>query len=264
MIGSSERHGRIWGEASGVSAEALRLEIAEFTDAHHWRWVLNDAQGAFLADHVVELDPSEPKYQTLFDLPGYLWHYAAPDKRNADERRLLEEVGAWFGATVLGPTIAEKILARGFPPIAVRVMVPQKAERLLVMPLEIAHARSKPLAVQGVSFVFETLGETAPEAAPIGDRLRLLALFSLPSEGSPLNLRRERQTLRALVRQLTGAAGLAIELRVLQYGVTRTSLLDTLEDGEGWDVVHFSGHGLAGSLLLENPKGGSIGCDPPR
>jgi hypothetical protein len=215
-----------------MSAEALRLEIAEFTDAHRWRWVLNDAQGAFLADHVVELHPDDPKHQTLFDLPSYLWHYAAPDKRNADERRLLEEVGAWFGGTVLGPTIGEKILAQGFPPIVVRVAVPQEAERLLVMPLEIAHVRGKPLALQGVSLVFEVLGESTPPAAPIGDRLRLLSVFSLPPEGSPLNLRRERQTIRALVRELT-AAGLAIDLRVLQYGVTRTSLLDALEEARG-------------------------------
>jgi hypothetical protein len=36
---------------------ALRLEIAEFTDANHWRWRLTDADGAFLADHAVVLDP---------------------------------------------------------------------------------------------------------------------------------------------------------------------------------------------------------------
>ena len=239
-----------------MTAQALRLEIAELTDANHWRWMLKDANGAFLADQTVELDPSDPMYQTLFDLPGYLWRYAAPDKRDADERRLLEEVGAWFGATVLGLTIGEKILAHEFPPIVVRVAVPQEAERLLVMPLEIAHARGKPLALQGVSLVFEIRGETTPAAAPIGDGLRLLALFSLPPEGSPLNLRRERQTLRALVRQLTGAAGVAIELRVLQYGVTRASLLDALEEGEGWDVIHFSGHGLPGTLVLESPEGG--------
>ena len=44
-----------------------------------------------------------------------------------------------------------------------------------------------------------------------------------------------------------------MELRVLQYGVTRDSLPDVLEQGEGWDVIHFSGHGQPGSLLLERP-----------
>ena len=120
------------------------------------------------------------------------------------------------------------------------------------MPLEIAHARGTPLAMQGVSLVFETPDAKPPPAAPIGDRLRLLAVFSLPPAGSPLNLRRERQMLRALVRRLSGSA---IELRVLQYGVTRDTLRDVLREGEGWDLLHFSGHGLPGSLVLEKPDG---------
>ena len=43
----------------------LRLEIAEFKDADHWRWRLTDAGGAFLADHAVALDQNEPQYQAL-------------------------------------------------------------------------------------------------------------------------------------------------------------------------------------------------------
>jgi tetratricopeptide (TPR) repeat protein len=234
---------------------ALRLEIAEFTDANHWRWRLTDEGGAFLADHAVALDPTDPKYPALFDLPAYLKHLSAPDRRDEDERRLLQEVGAWIGETVLGPVIGEKILGHSFPPIVIRVVVTAQAEQLLVMPLEIAHARGKPLALQGVSLVFEAPGTAPPKAAPIGDRLRLLALFSLPPAGSPLNLRRERQMLQRLVRRLTSDAGLAVELRVLQYGVTRDSLRDALRERDGWDVVHFSGHGLPGSLILETPEG---------
>jgi CHAT domain-containing protein len=44
---------------------------------------------------------------------------------------------------------------------------------------------------------------------------------------------------------------------VLQYGVTRDTLREALEDGEGWDVIHFSGHGLPGALVLETPDGQS-------
>ena len=239
-----------------MSTQALRLEIADFKDADHWRWVLKDAKGAFLADHTVALDPRDPEYRALLDLGGYLWYRAAPDKRDEDERRLLQEVGAWIAANVFGPDICEKILAHGFPPIIVRVVVPPAAaERLLVMPLEIAHARGKQFALQGVSLVFEVSGEAPPAAAPIGDRLRLLALFSLPSAGNPLNLRRERQGLRKLVHRLAGAADLAVDLHTLQYGVTRGRLRDVLQDGEGWDVIHFSGHGKPGSLVLETPDG---------
>src|SRR5208337_2412472 len=233
-------------------ADSLRLEIYEFNDANRWRWRLTDAQGAFLADHAVALDRNEPRYEALFNLPAYLWQHSAPDRRDQDERRLLSEVGAWVGETVLGHDIGEKIMAHGFPPITVRVVVPRAAEQLLVMPLEIAHARGRPLTMQGVSLVFESPDAAPPASAPMGDRLRLLAVLSLPPAGSPLNLRRERQMLRALVRRLSMSA---IELRVLQYGVTRDSLRDVLQEGDGWDLLHFSGHGLPGSLVLEKADG---------
>ena len=58
--------------------------------------------------------------------------------------------------------------------------------------------------------------------------------------------------LRTLVRRLSVSA---IELRVLQYGVTRDSIRDLLQEGDGWDLLHFSGHGLPGSLVLEKPDG---------
>ncbi|HXW24974.1 MAG TPA: CHAT domain-containing protein [Xanthobacteraceae bacterium] len=238
-----------------MPTEALRLEVASFAGQNHWRWVLKDANGAFLADHEVNLDQADTKYQALFDLPGYLDHFAAPDKREADERRLLDEVGAWIGATVLGQGIGAKIIARRAPPIIVRVLVPPEAERLVVLPLEIAHVRGKPLSLQGVSLVFEVVGDFTRAVTPVGERLRILALFSLPPTGSPLNLRRERQMLRKLVRRLVGNSRLAVDLRVLQYGVTRDNLREALEDGEGWDVIHFSGHGLPGALVLERPDG---------
>jgi tetratricopeptide (TPR) repeat protein len=235
---------------------ALSLEVAEFGDTDHWRFVLKEAGGAFLADHSVALDRADQHYAALVDLPGYLRVHSAPDTRAADEQRLLGEVGGWIGEQVLGRTIAEKLLSRARPSVVVRVLVPPAAERVLALPLEIARLdSSEPLSVQGVSFVFETTGTAPPPAQPVGERLRILALFSLPPAGSPLNLRRERQMLRALVRQLVGAAGLGVELHVLQYGVTRASLQDVLQQGEGWDVIHFSGHGQPGALLLERADG---------
>ena len=235
---------------------ALRLEVAEFGDADHWRFVLKEADGAFLADHSVALHRGDEHYAALVDLPDYLQLHSAPDTREADEQRVLGEVGSWIGEQVLGRSIAEKLLVLAGPSVVVRVLVPPAAERLLALPLEIARLDGgDPLSVQGVSFVFETTGTAPPAAVPIGERLRILALFSLPPAGSPLNLRRERQMLHSLVRRLTGAAGLGVELHVLQYGVTRASLREVLRQREGWDVIHFSGHGQPGALLLERPDG---------
>jgi hypothetical protein len=198
------------------------------------------------------------RYAALIDLPGYVRRYTAPDRREADERRLIEEVGVWIGEQVLGRSIADTLLARARPGVVVRVRVPATAERLLSLPLEIARrgADEDALTRAGICFVFETTGEEPATPEPVGDRLRILALFSLPRAGSPLNLRRERQMLRRRVRDLVGANGLAIDLHILQYGVTRDRLRDVLEQGGGWDVIHFSGHGLPGALLLERPDGG--------
>jgi tetratricopeptide (TPR) repeat protein len=237
-----------------MSDRVLVLQLTNFRATNAWRWVLQDSGGAFIADHQVELDPRMPQFQSLFDLPGYLHHFAAPDRREEDERRLLGDAGRWIGINVLGP-VAQKIAERA--PVVVRVLLPSTAEAVLSMPLEIAHAFDEPLHLQGVSLVFEITGEepNVHRSLEIGDRLRLLALFSLPPASSPLNLRKERQLLRRLVRELRGASGKDVELRILQYGTSRKSLQDALRRGGGWDIVHFSGHGEPGTLLLEHPDG---------
>ena len=90
--------------------------------------------------------------------------------------------------------------------------------------------------------------------APVGERLRVLGLFSLPEGGRPLNLRRERHALVRLIEGIA-ATGKAADVRVLQYGVTRDRLRDVLEEAEGWDIIHVSGHGAPGELLLETAAG---------
>jgi len=80
-------------------------------------------------------------------------------------------------------------------------------------------------------------------------------VFSLPRGQAALNLRQERYGLKTLVRDLF-AAGRAVELQVLQYGATRAALQQALRDGRGWDLLHFSGHGLNAQLVLEGDDGG--------
>jgi hypothetical protein len=114
----------------------------------------------------------------------------------------------------------------------------------------------KPLALRNVSLVFEIEGEkTSVIPVPIQDHLRMLAVFSLPTDQPALSLRRERYQLMKLINQLAQTCGLAIEMRVLQYGMTRQSLQNALEEGEGWDIIHFSGHGGQAVLILENSDG---------
>src|SRR5579863_10106685 len=108
-----------------MPTRVLFLYAVEILDPYQWRWVLKDEHGAFIADQPVALDRTSPKYQALFDLPAYLRHYVAPDKREEDERRLTREFGLWIIEYVLGQGIGQAIVARAKPIAAVRVIVPE-------------------------------------------------------------------------------------------------------------------------------------------
>jgi hypothetical protein len=235
----------------------LRLEVQEFKDLATWRWVLTDA-GTVVAEHPVQLDPGCWQYEAFADLPGYLSWHVTPDSRADGEARHVAEVGAWIGQSVLGP-VADALAAQSArQSTTVRVVVPKEARALLFRPLELGHANGRPLAVQDVTLVLE-LGSAAGSAdsgngVPQGGRLRVLGLFSLPEGGQTLNLRRERHALVKLIRSIA-EDGRAADVRVLQYGVTRDALRGALEEDEGWDIIHISGHGAPGELLLEDAHG---------
>ena len=196
-------------------AGLLRLEVREFRDLTRWRWVLTDASGAFVADHEVRLNPDDWQFEAFTDLPWYVRWHAAPDQREADEARIVGEVGEWIGSRVLG-AVGPALLRRR--PAVVRVVVPSEASALLLRPLELAHVGGKPLSVQDVTLVMSAGANGS--APPVAERLRVLGLFSLPEGNRPLNLRRERQGLVRLIKGIA-ATGKAAEVRVLQYGVTR-------------------------------------------
>src|SRR5206468_12085097 len=118
------------------------------------------------------------------------------------------------------------------PAVAVQVILPEAAQDLLARPFELARfANGASFVDAGVRFVYQIEGTSAQTDGkePILPALRILAAFSLPVRANPLNLRRERYGLQRLVRELTQNQGLAIELRVLQYGATRATLQDALE-----------------------------------
>jgi hypothetical protein len=88
-----------------------------------------------------------------------------------------------------------------------------------------------------------------------GAGLRMLAVFSLPTESSVLALRRERYELTRLVRRIAARERRRVTLSVVQYGASRNRLAAIAEAGDGWDVLHLSGHGGRGLFLLEKPDG---------
>ena len=246
------------GEGGGLAEMCeLRLEVREYQGPARWLWTLTGRGGEFLAGHQVQLDADCWEYEAFTDLTGYLRLHVVPDRRAEDEARIVARVGEWIGEHVLGPVGLAIAAAR---PAIVRVIVPEEAGQLMFCPLELAHVNSVPVALQDVALVMQPGGRSGAAGdrdgymAPVGDRLRVLGLFSLPTGERPLNLRRERL---ALVRVFSEIAGmdLSVEVRVLQYGVTRGRLEQVLKEPEGWDVIHVSGHGAPGELLLEKEDG---------
>lgn len=232
--------------------DALLLKVEDFQYPHHWRFVLTDFSGMFLQDHDVSLDPADPRYPALWDLPGHLHRSSSPERRIPDQLRAIDELGSWISSSLLG-RIADRLAAYRLP-VTVRVQVPPEASVVQQLPLEMARIGDRPLALRDISLVFEEPGAEPVDVAPVADRLRILSVFSLPTDVSALALRRERYELMRSIEALA-QTGLSIDLRVLQYGSTRDSLREVLEEEDGWDIIHISGHGERATLVLEKPDG---------
>lgn len=248
-----------------VPREDLSLEVRDFEALSRFRWVLTEPGGGVLADHQVRLDPNSPEYEAFNGLYDHLLWRAAPDPwtKKQDEARIIDALGEWIGARVLGPIGTALAASR---PVTVRVIVPDAAADLMFCPLELAHVGGKSLAVQNVSLVMQLGGETRGETGGPGGSgrpgsLRVLGLFSLPTGGRVLNMRHERQALLDVFAKIA-ASGRAIETRVLQYGVTRQRLREILAEEDGWDLIHISGHGAPGQLLLETDDGSPDAIGP--
>jgi tetratricopeptide (TPR) repeat protein len=230
----------------------LKLKLTSFTDTANWAWQLSDDRGVFVADHVVALDQESPEYRAFIDLYRVVrWKEAA-----ISEAALVKRVSDWIRHKVWGP-VGDAIVARAAQePVTVHLSLSPAAGSLLFLPLEIGLRMDPSPGAMEIGLVsdVEEEGESRSKR-PIGDRLRMLGIFSMPIDQTALNVRREHHELRRLVHRVARAAGRAVELRTLQYGVTRELIEEVLDEGEGWDVIHFSGHGLPAGLVLEQEDG---------
>jgi CHAT domain len=234
---------------SGV--DRLVLEVTRYDGPTNWSWTLTDATGAVLADHEVSLDPAAPGYAAWTRLERHLALHVDPDRPARSEAEIVARVSGWIGGHVLGP-IGSVLVDRS--PVAVEVRVPPAARDLLLRPLELAAAgpAGQPLAVQDVSLVMCPPGEPGRGGwQPVGARLRILAVFSLPDGEHALGLREQRRALADQIHAIRVRHGRAIDLEILHYGATRERLRRQLEHGDGWDVVHFCGHGRLDAVVLE-------------
>jgi tetratricopeptide (TPR) repeat protein len=223
--------------------------MLDYAGPTRWRWRLTRANGEPLAVHDVELDEHEWQTEAFADLHRYVRANADPDRRLAHEAELVVGVGAWLSERVLGRVALE--LAGAHDPV--RLDVPPEAAELAYRPWELAMVDERPLVAYRVSFV---AAHQAPVAkAPVGERLRMLAVFGVPDGSDESHPRSERFALARQVHQISLTHGKGIELRVLQYGTTRERLRQVVQDPGGWDVVHVSGPDLAAGLVLTDDAG---------
>ncbi|MGH3278069.1 MAG: CHAT domain-containing protein [Trebonia sp.] len=233
----------------------LLLAAVDVAGPLRWRWELRDqGTGEVIAQHHVSLDstPDSDQVTAFGDLYDYVrWH--ADPLWDDDEPRIIREIGMWARDAVLGEAITIAITTAA--PATVLVSVPPPADQALLWPLELAFADGAPLAARGdVSFVYGIGRPGAVPEAPTSP-VRVLAAFAWPTGSSPIALRRERYELVECIRKIANRDGTAIELRVLQYGVTRQRLSEVISSGGGWDVVHLAGHGNRAGFALERPDG---------
>ncbi|MGW1985420.1 CHAT domain-containing protein [Streptomyces collinus] len=194
-----------------------------------------------------------PGWEGFTDLEWFLRWRAAIDRRLEHEAELLIEVGEWITQWALGLSVARELARRPGP---VHLIVPQGLGQMLAYrPWQAARVNGRTLAESKVTFVTDPLGRPPTVKRPVGEKLRMLAVFSLPEDTTALNLRRERYALARLVNDIAKVNDRAVELRVLQYGATRDRLEEALLEAEGWDVLHMSGHGLPAGLVLEDETG---------
>ena len=247
----------------------LYLSVRNFVLPTHWNWVLTNARKEILGQHNVALDASTQKYRVSVDLAAfYLQNQSskgfddlvAHDSQEQPNCLPVTDLGIWIGEEVFGDLRTElrNYCNRALTAVVVQVILEERAQGLLLFPFELARfSDGTSFRKAGVQFVYSLASNSTPEEdkEPAVRDLRILAVFSLPVLVSPLNLRRERFELQRLIRDLKLRKSL--HLRVLQYGATRKALEDTLEEREGWDIIHFSGHGQCGDLLLEDDRGGN-------
>jgi hypothetical protein len=236
----------------------LQLIVTRWGGPTDWDWSLLDETGEPIASHRVRLESAQAEASLVESLYANRWRLDPdPARRAQSEDELLRRVGAYLSRSVFGP-IGEHLLIPGQRTVA--VVFPPGAQEIVDLPLELSLIAGEPLPFKPVTLCY------CPSSAPITEwasqrpqspSLRILAVFSMPSTIQPLALAIERQALVDLVSELGRKSAIPVDLRVLQYGATYDRVRAAFAEQEGWDVVHISGHGTAGTVLLETAEGGS-------
>lgn len=224
-----------------MSTDVLTLDVLEHSDGCRIVLSRNDE---VIAERSSTLDPASEEYAAFVATGAHAEHGRVADRTTGG---LGQRLGRWLALSVLGP-VGE--LLAGHAPL---VVVVRGDSALRYGPWGLAEIGGRTLAERGVVVVVAT-GVPASHRREPGAQapVRVLAVFSQPHELDALNLRKERAHLTRVVRELAERDGRAVELVILQYGVTRAELRRVAADPPGWDIVHLSGHGTSTSFTFES------------
>jgi hypothetical protein len=228
---------------------SLVLHAVDVTGPAHWRWRLEE-NGIPRFDFEVQLEDSPWEFKAACDLYGYL------RTADGDPATVLDAIGRWMRECLLGPGITDRISDE-----SVLIKVDADAAFLLEVPLDLTHdAYGVRLGDGLTSFVYELSAALEAPIVPrrivksaIGEKLRILVLLSAPQPGSLVQMRRERYELVRNIEKV--AAGKLVDLRVLQLGVTDDLLSATLDENDGWDILHLCTGAGDGGLWIEQDNG---------
>ena len=192
-----------------------RLEVTDWAGPTAWRWRLSRrvrvaTRSSSTRWRWIRRCGSSRRSPTS---TGYLQWNVSPDRRREQEASLLAEVGDWIGEQVLGPVAAAIGTRRG----VVRLELPAEAAVLGYRPWELARVGGRSWAAARVRVVVVPQPRRPLAKNPVGERLRMLAVFSLPDgagrvEPAPGAVRAGPAGARdrAGARQGGGAAGVAV------------------------------------------------------
>ena len=190
------------------------------------------------------------QFEAFTDLLGYLSWHVAPDQRAQDEARIVGELGAWIGAQVLRP--GRHRAGRARRPVTVRVILPREAGRWRSGPLSsrTRAASRSPSRTSPWSWTRAPARPASPDGRPTPRPRPVQPPRGRPGPQPPPRAAGAGQAHRADRRHRQGRRRAGPPVRR-----DPRSLRDVLAEGEGWDVIHISGHGAPGELAAGNRRG---------
>lgn len=228
--------------------------IAEFS--------LHDSSGVQVGFRQTDFKAISVSHQRgLFDLRNHLRLYVEEGR----ERAAVAEIGVCIAEEVLGKEIFAALYAAKSQR-TLRIQLPDAgdtenhlAAALARVPWEIAQPKADADTLGERNLLVRVVHDMqAPTSTPIelaaDESLRVLFVFAESRDSPPLGARKERrELLRLFGKEIY--PNRRVVAHFLTHGVTRERLSAQIQENDGYQIVHWSGHGHRNLLELCKPGG---------